>query len=71
MESMFFLISIRFIDQSIFVFKDIFKAKDDEIDDLKRKVIDLRDQLQMHLLEGQRTDVPAMNKVNLLSNIFF
>jgi hypothetical protein len=32
--------------------------------------MDLRDQLQMHLLDGQKTDVAAMNKVYLYSNIF-
>ncbi len=54
-----------FIDLFInFDFKDIFKAKDDEIDDLKRRIIDLRDQLQMHQLEGQKTDVATLNKVN-------
>ncbi len=46
-----------------FYFKDIFKAKDDEIDDLKRRIIDLRDQIQMYPLEGQKTDIAAMNKV--------
>lgn len=43
--------------------KDIFKAKDDEIDDLKRRVIEQRDQLQMYPLEGQKTDIAALNKV--------
>jgi len=46
-----------------FYFKDIFKAKDDEIDDLKRKIIDLRDQIQMYPLEGQKTDIATLNKV--------
>ena len=46
--------------------QDIFKAKDDEIDDLKRKVIDLRDQLQMYPLDGHKTDVAVLNKVSLL-----
>lgn len=64
MESMFSFTWI-FIDLFInFDFKDIFKAKDDEIDDLKRRIIDLRDQLQMHQLEGQKTDVATLNKVN-------
>jgi len=70
MESMFSFTWI-FIDLFInFDFKDIFKAKDDEIDDLKRRIIDLRDQLQMHQLEGQKADVATLNKVNYKKKYF-
>ena len=63
MESKIFPLVGR-LEKKIVSFKDIFRAKDDEIDDLKRRVIELRDQLQMYPLEGQKTDIAQLNKVD-------
>ncbi|CAF0721783.1 unnamed protein product [Adineta steineri] len=53
---------MRLVEERVKQWKDIFKSKDDEIDDLKRKIIDQRDQLQMHQLENQKTDITTLNK---------
>lgn len=63
MESKIFPLVGR-LEKNFVSFKDIFRAKDDEIDDLKRRVIELRDQLQMYPLEGQKTDIAQLNKVD-------
>ncbi|CAF0890699.1 unnamed protein product, partial [Adineta ricciae] len=53
---------MRLVEDRVKQWKDVFRAKDDEIDDLKRKIIDLHDQLQMHQLDGQKTDIATLNK---------
>ncbi|CAF4017427.1 unnamed protein product [Rotaria sp. Silwood2] len=53
---------MKAVEDRVKQWKDVFKAKDDEIDDLKRKVISLHDKLQMYSIEDQKADVTTLNK---------
>jgi hypothetical protein len=45
------------------LFQDVFRAKEDEIDDLKRRIVDLSEQLQMNRLGTPKADVTTLNEV--------
>ncbi|CAF5046810.1 unnamed protein product [Rotaria sp. Silwood1] len=53
---------MKAVEDRVKQWKDVFKAKDDEIDDLKRKIISLHDKLQIYSMEDQKADVTALNK---------
>ncbi|CAF3484271.1 unnamed protein product [Rotaria socialis] len=55
-------IIMKAVEERVKQWKDVFKAKDDEIDDLKRKVVNLHDKLQMYSVQDQKGDVSALNK---------
>ncbi|CAF3960358.1 unnamed protein product, partial [Rotaria sp. Silwood1] len=53
---------MKAVEDRVKQWKDVFKAKDDEIDDLKRKLISLHDKLQIYSMDDQKADVTALNK---------
>ncbi|CAF4085747.1 unnamed protein product, partial [Rotaria magnacalcarata] len=53
---------MKAVEERVKQWKDVFKAKDDEIDDLKRKVVNLHDKLQMYSVQDQKGDVSTLNK---------
>ncbi|CAF1054482.1 unnamed protein product [Rotaria sordida] len=53
---------MKAVEDRVKQWKDVFKAKDDEIDDLKRKNISLHDRLQIYSVEDQKADVATLNK---------
>ncbi|CAF4058229.1 unnamed protein product [Rotaria sordida] len=53
---------MKAVEDRVKQWKDVFKAKDDEIDDLNRKIGSLLDRLQIYSVEDQKADVATLNK---------